>query len=480
MSISTPILRNTAALAVAKLTEKGASIALSFLIARQLGASSLGIYAASIVFLGLLAVSAEMGATSFLVREIARDRKRTPEYLTHFGILTLVFSLIVVAITWIALPHLGYSAELTASIYIVSFATVAVALKAIQEAAFLAHQKVEFITYVTLVGSLLNVGTSLWLLHSGHGVVALIAVYSAVQFGIVVSYGLLINHYIAPLKCSFQVTLAIDLVRRVRAFAGSSLLGALLARPEVLILSLFHDDAQIGFYSAALQIVLLWQVIPETYMRNLYPVLSQAHRDADRGASQPLIGQSVKYLLAMSLPLASGIFVAARPIVDLIYGPGFEPSVPLVRIMAFCIPLAFLFELLWRLLAARDQQGLMFRAQAFMAAVRLGGGYALIAWLASTGAAVSTLLVTLLHISLLAFYARRQDPELGILRHAWRLSLAAVGMGTFAAVLVNRSHLWVVVLAAAVFYAGLAVLLRAISPDEFGFIRKTGAFRTTS
>jgi O-antigen/teichoic acid export membrane protein len=176
--------------------------------------------------------------------------------------------------------------------------------------------------------------------------------------------------------------------------------------------------------------------------------------------------------------LASGIVVAARPIVNLLYGPGFEASIPLVRIMALCIPLAFLFELLWRLLAARDQQGLMLRAQVFMAAVRLSGGYVLIAWLASVGAAASTVLMMLLHNSLLVFYARRQEPRFGILRHAGRLLLAAIAMGVLAAALVGRSQLWVVVLAAAVFYAGLIVLLRVVSLDDFGPLRKTGQVST--
>ena len=477
MTRPSPLLKNTTALAVAKLIEKGASICLSFFIARYLGASALGVYAATVVFLGLLSVAAEMGSTSFLVRELSRDRSRTNSYLIHFGVMALVFSCGMIGVAFLIVPRLGYSDELLASVYVITFAIIPVVLKAIQEAAFLAHQRVEFITYTTLAGALIHVGLSLFLLHQGHGIVSVVFVYAVAQSVIVLCYFLLLNRHIARLQWDFSFPFAVQLIRQVRAFAGSSVLGGILARPEVMILSLFKNDAQIGFYSAALQIVLLWQVIPETYMRNLYPVLSRSQQTPDWRHDQPILDQSIKYLLAISLPLAIGIFVAARPIVDFLYGPGFGLSVLLVRIMALCIPLTFLFELLWRLLAARDQQNLMLRAQVVISLVRLAGGYALIAWLASTGAAVITALMILSHNLLLGFYTRRDGISLGICRQAWRLVVAALGMGTFAALLVDRSDLWIVVVAAAAFYSVLVVMLRALSPTEFALIRKISQMR---
>src|SRR5437879_13475315 len=97
-------------------------------------------------------------------------------------------------------------------------------------------------------------------------------------------------------------------------------------------------------------------------MMNVFPILSQLHHAGDRHNCQRILDRSIKYLLAISMPLMTGIFVAAHPIVDLLYGPGFGPSGSALRIMALCIPLGFLFELLWRLLAPRDRQHLMLRA----------------------------------------------------------------------------------------------------------------------
>src|SRR5438093_8097657 len=83
------VFKNTVALAVSRLVEKCASVCLSFFIARYLGAAALGVYAAVIVFFALISLAAEMGSTTFLVREISRDRTRTSAYLIHFSVLTI-------------------------------------------------------------------------------------------------------------------------------------------------------------------------------------------------------------------------------------------------------------------------------------------------------------------------------------------------------------------------------------------------------
>ena len=413
-----------------------------------------------------------MGASSFLVREIARARTQASLYFVHIAVMTLLVSCAVTIMAWLLVPQLGYSAELLASIQPVTLAIAPGVLRTIQEAVLVAHQRVEFITYSTLVASVFTVGATLGLLHSGHGIVSVVVVFMLAQYLVAMSYLFLIHRYVTRLRWAFRIGFAWDLLRHIKVFAGSSLLGGLCARPEILLLSFFRNDAQIGFYSAALRMTDLWQAIPETYLKNVFPVLSRAHHTADAQQCQVIVDKSIKYLLAISLPLAAGTCAAARPLVHWLYGPSFEPSVAAVRIMAWCIPLTFVFELLWRLLAARDNQHLMLRAQVVTTLARLAGGYALIATMASLGAAINVLVTGLGHNLLLGFYAQQAGTRLGIWRLGWRLAVAALGMGVVAAVLATRSALWVVVPAGAALYATTALLLRALSLDEVALFRK--------
>jgi O-antigen/teichoic acid export membrane protein len=356
-------------------------------------------------------------------------------------------------------------------VYIVIFAMIPATLKTLQEAVFVAHERVEFVTYSTLIAAALVVGATFYLLRHGYGIVSLVVVYAAVQYVISLCHFFLLNRYLVNLEWSFDYRFALRMVKEIKVLAGSSLLAAVSSRPEVMLLSFLKSDAQIGFYSAALRIVDLWQVIPETYMRNVFPLLSRSEHTQDKRTSGMLLSRSLKYLLAISLPVTVGIFVAARPITALLYGPGFDQTVTALRIVTWYIPLTFLHEVLWRLLVARDQQHLLVRAQAITIVVRLAMGYLLIGWLASLGAAISATLIFLEHNLLLWFFVRRDGTRLGLFRLAWRLSLAALVMGLLATLLVSRSELWVVVLAAAFCYGTMVILLEALSSNELALFR---------
>jgi O-antigen/teichoic acid export membrane protein len=467
------------ALAISRLVTSLSTVGLSFFVARRLGASGLGIYSAAMVFFGLISLAAEMGSTNYLVREISKDRTRTNRYLVHLGVMTVVAALAVMAVAWVVVPHLGYSAELSASVYVVIFATIPGTLKTIQEAVFVAHQRVEFITYSTMVAAVVNVGVTLYLLRSRHGIVSLVFAFAIVQYVVALCYFVFLNRHIARLHWNFSFRFAFQLIQEIRAFAGISFLTALAGRPEILILSLFKNDAQMGFYSAALRITDVWALIPQTYMTNVFPVLSHSHHTADRRTTQLIVDKSIKYLLAVSLPLMAGVFVAARPIIRLMYGPGFEPSVAPLRIMASCIPLVSLSAVLWRLLAARDQQHSVFHIQLVTTVARLAAGYAVIAWFAALGAAIVTSVMVLVNNLLLEIYVRRDGTRLGVLRLTWRLSVAALGMGALTALFVNRCPLWLVVAVSMTIYIVFVVLLKAQSPDDLILFRRIWRQRTS-
>lgn len=466
------IFKNTAALALSRSIDGVITVVLSFFVARRLGAAGLGIYSASIVFYGLIALAAEMGSTNFLMREIARDRSRTNEYLTHLGTMALCGSVIVMAAARFIVPYLGYGPELRACVYVVICATIPGVWRTMQEAVFVAHQRVEFVTYSTLCSAVVNLCTVLLLLKKGFGIVSLVIAFATVQYVVSICYFLFINCCIQRLHWHLHFSTALQLIKGIRAFAGSSILGGLCARPEVFILSLFRNDAQIGFYSAALRLVSVWAVIPQTFMTNVYPVLANAENEGDRDRSQRILNKSLKYLLASSLPLCFGIFAAAGPIMRVLYGPAFAPSVTSLQIMVWTIPLSFISSVLWRLLAARGEQHLVLRAQVVTAIVRLAGGYALIASFAAMGAALSTTLSLTAQNLLLEVYVRRNGTRLQMFRRNWRLFASVLIMGAGTAIFSNRLHIWSLIPLAAVLYVSAALLLKACTAEDVALFRQ--------
>lgn len=471
MSQARQIFKNTAAMTVADLVNRAGSMLLSFLIARMLHASGLGIYSAAIAYYGLIAVASGMGAQDFLVREIARDRERTNRYVVHASVVALAVSSAVMAVFFLILPHLDYSTELASGTGVVILAIIPGTLNTIQNAVFVAHQRVEFVLYTRFVATLVNVILSVVLLASGEGVVSLLVAFVVVEYLVMFCFYFFISRYIARFRWEFHLAFARKLVWEMRVFAALSLLSALFAQPEVIILSLVSDEEQIGYYSAANKLVGFWYLVSQMYMANVYPVLSRSYYLAEE-KFQIIQDKSIKYLLALSLPLTAGIVGAAAPATRLFYGPGFEAAVLPLQIMALNIPLAYVSAVLWRVLAARNRQDRVLWVRIVTLITRLGGGYLLAVWWGVLGAAISVPLNLLLNTLLLALYVRRSGIQIHFVALGWRFALAAAAMGVVAWVLGPQLNLWLLVLIAAAVYAGLVLLLKGFGDDDLALFRQ--------
>lgn len=471
MSQAQQIFQNTSLLALAKILERVSSIVLVFLVARALGASALGVYAGAIAFYGLFAVAGELGASNMLVRDIARDRSATTSYLVHLGAIAATVGGLAVALAWAIVPWLDLEQAIRDGFLIVTLAIVPATVRIIQEAVFVAHQRVEFQTAVTFVTSMATIAATAALVATGQGVSSLLGVFVGLQWFVMLAYFGLISRFIAPVRAPFRRATAWGLLKRLRAFAGMSVLAALFAQPELLILAMLSSSAKVGFYAAAFRLVIVWQVIPQTFMVNVFPVLSRAFVDRERDF-RIIPEKAIKYLLAATLPISAGLLVAADPIVRLLFGTDFASAVDVLRILALSIPVLAINSVLWRVLVARDRQRQVLGLLTLSTVMRLAATVGLVLAWGAIGAAIAAVASLTLYSAGLAVLVRRDGVDLRLGELGERFALATVAMAALTWVLVARFELWVVIPAAALTYAVLVWVLRAFSSDDVALFRR--------
>jgi O-antigen/teichoic acid export membrane protein len=472
------VFKNTFALGLAQAIEKAVSVFLGIFVARKLGAAGLGVYSAAMVYYGLLFMAAEFGATVYLTREISKDQSQTSRYVVHLAVLSGALAVSFAIIARTIMPWLGYSPELQRCLYVIIWAIIPAVLKAIQEAVFIAYQRAEFLTYSALIAAVVNITISLSLLLRGFGAVSLVTAFVVVQFVVTAFYFVSINRRITRLHWEFSLGFAWKVVREMRAFTGSSLVQGFFSRPEIILLSFTKNDAQIGFYSAALRLLDVWQLIPRVYMTSVYPILTKYHHSGDARAHR-VRSKSIKYMLAWSFPVTVGMFMLARPILQLLYGSGFGPSVPVLRILVWMIPLSSLLTVVWRVLSARGDQEDVFSMQIVSLLARFGAGYLFIRWFASLGAAISSTAGGLLLVALCVYQLRRDGTRLNFLPLTGRLALAAAGMAVVTFILQKHANFWVVVPAGAASYVAMVLLFKAFSDEDFSTFRRIWRVQST-
>jgi O-antigen/teichoic acid export membrane protein len=471
------IFKNTAIMAASQGIQRVGSILLAFFVARILHASGLGVYAGAMAIYELVAITGEMGVTNLLVREVGKDHSNTNRYLFHLGVMSGGVSGLLMLIFLLVLPHLGYSPELYAAMHIVILAMIPATLNSIQEGIFVAHQRVEFITLTTSVATLLNIGVSLYLLLTGYGIVSLLIAFVISQCVVAVCYFFLIHRFISPLHWEFDFRFALDLAHEIKTFAAVAILAAFFSRPEVIILTLVSTVTQTGYYSAALRVFNITQLVPQMYMTNVFPVLSRAYHISDN-SPEAMQDQSTRYVAAFTLPMAVGIAVVAGPIIRLLYGPGFESAVPVLQVLALNIPLSAFFAILWRVLFARHRQDRVLMAMAISTALELVGDFLLISRWDALGAAVAATAISLVYSLLLMFFIQRDGSRTQPVQLTWRFGAAAGGMGivmwAIGLAIGSNGPLSLVLLvpAALISFVLLVYLFRAFSPEDLAFIEE--------
>ena len=377
----------------------------------------------------------------------------------HASAIVAVGSGLAVGVFLIVVRQLGFSHELTTAVSVVALALLPGTLNSIQEAVFIAHQRVSFQTYVMAVASLANVGGGIYLLERGSGLVSLFVLFVALEYLVTAIYFVLISRRITRLSPEWDWTFARRFLRDVRPFAGTSIVAAVFSRPEIILLSVIGTAEQVGFYAAAFKVAALWNDVAQVFMATVFPVMSRMYEQG-KARFEAIWTTAMRHLLAGSLPLMVGTIVTAGPLARTLYGDGFGAAATPMRILALSMPLVAIQAVLWRVLSVRAQQSTVFHVQAVSVAARLALAYPLIVLAGVKGAAIAVTATFLLHTALLAFYVRRDGTKIQLLRVALPLAVVSAAMGMVAWIVLRQVDLWAAIGAAAITYLLLLIPLR--------------------
>lgn len=464
------IFKNTLALSIASAGQMAGNIILYFYLSRLLQAEGLGIYSTVIAVFHTIILGCAV-VNPFIPRELSKDLSKTNRYFIHGSLISIAIALVLTMGLIILIPFLGYLPQTQIGLYIISAAILPEALNVVIFTVFISHQRAKFISATSILVILGRILVSLLALRLGFGVISLVIVYASFSYvSLFVNY-LLMKRYVHKAVWEFDFRFLSNMLRELKYFAGTTGLNMLFSQSEVIILSLIAGETQVGFYSASLKLVTIWTMVPTSYATAVFPVLSATYQES-REKAIDLQNRSLKFLLALAIPLAVGIFITAEVVINLFYGPNFNESIATLRILAWYLPLAFCNMVLYRMLYVRGEQHIVFRIQFVSEIFQVLLAVLLIPTKGSNGAAWALIGGNLGYAILSAYYIQRDKSPLPLFKLTWRFILGSIVMGLFAWVFYTRINLILLVLIAALIYTGVLLLVRAFSPDDIRIIKQ--------
>ena len=461
------VFTNIGLLSGSQLLTWSLTIAWTLFVPRLIGPYGMGLIVIATATAGILVGVAGLGARPMLVKEIAADPTRAPQLLGTAFIVRAALILPAGALTLIYVHLAGFERGQSLAVYlgfgIASFTLIA-------EVAQAGLQGIERMEYQAS-GEVLNkavqtmVGIPMALL--GLGAISLIVLQVA-------GAALLTALNLAWVR-RFRIDWRLNL-GRIYSFLSDSIsywsfaiFSTFYLWVDATMLSLMTPGQVVGWYGVPTRIFQTLMFVPVILSTAWLPRLAGAYAlgpdNLKKAARLPL-----ELVTVMSLPIAVGVALVARPVMLLIYGPTYEPSIPVLEVLAItCVPM-YINIMVNQVLIASNRQILWTRAMILASLVNPALNLVLIRYFqahfgnGAIGSAIAMLVTEAVIVAMGVWVIRRfVDPGM-----FWRLSRAVLATAVMAALAWPAARLGLVqeVLTGVASFSILVVALRVISGDE--------------
>jgi O-antigen/teichoic acid export membrane protein len=330
--------RNFWALTVSNILYRLVSVGVAMYLGRALGAAVLGQYATVMNVLTLFLSFSDLGVTNFIIKEVSKQRSLTAEYLNNFFALQVFTGIAVVLSILLTGVLSGYPPLLMLALAIGCLGPFFSGLSNAYNALLNAHEVIWPFAVIEMICMLVFLAGNIIVVLLHEGLIALIVVtvvVSAVKYLLGRQWSKRFD-----LRVRWQMDQRTVTRLLVMGFPFLIINGAHYAiqRLDVLFLSWVDSDAHIGMYAASSRLIFASLFFINAAGTAVYPVLSRLLIE-DQQSARSVFRRSNTALVISANYTALIFFFLAPGIISLLYGPGYDGSVAVLRILAWFIPL---------------------------------------------------------------------------------------------------------------------------------------------
>lgn len=495
------IFKNSAVTFGLRLFVRGLDTVILLLLVGSLDPAALGAYnTAALLVAQYLATFTEFGLGVLLTREVARHPNAAQRLFgVTLGLRLILIGVAAVPVAWLvitayhAIGALGLSEPLTnegqQAIWILLLTLVPGAYSGAVTALYNAAERMEVPAVIEVFTALLSFLARIGVLVLGWGVIGLAwAAVFVSSITALIFLALQVRTFFTP-TLSFDGTALRQLVPQALPLMLNNLLSVIFFRFDLFIVRAFggsNADLLVQQYVLPYQLLNIALVLPPAVTFAVFPLLARRAGGA-RSELASAQQRTLHLLLLIAFPLAMLMTVLADDLVWLFARRRFAeylPSVTVLAVLAWFLPLSFVNGLLQYVLIAIERQTAITRAFVIGAAFNLTANLIAIPLAIRWGrpqdallaAAVITILSEVVLYMVLHPVLRREGLTPAIHRLMWRPALASLLM----AVAMAPAILWLpdwlgsagaILIGPLVYVAGLW-MLGAIGAEELALARR--------
>lgn len=469
MDVVKSVARNTFFLISGEVASKLISFLVSIVLVRYLGQVELGKYSLAMAYLFFFAAVPYFSHETVLAREMAvRSDEEAGRWLGAALLLRLILSFAGIVLALTGLCVINYSAEIRGLILVAALGML-VSFRNLFIAVFQKKMALGIYAAATTGMNLLAAGLTLLLIGLGARVIHFIWLNTALAFATGAVFFAMARARV-PVRWSWEKKIWVSLLRHSFPVAGSHFFERILSRMDQLILFSLAGVAALGLYSATVTLTEAFLFIPGSLVVTLLPVLSGYFVEAPE-KHRRLVELGAKALAAVALPAALGLSFFASELIGFVFGARYEDSAPILKILAWSLPLMFLLILMRHVLISAQRQKIILWGALAGAAANIPLNIVLIRAWGAPGAALATTVAYAFPLLCLLMEFESRGLFCNSLKGVAKIFPAALGMG-FSCWLA-RDLFWIAnLLMATSVYAALLILSRGVGRADWEILKR--------
>lgn len=472
MSHAQKITANTSWYLIALTVQKLFSFVYFIILARFLEPSNYGQYQLAINFALMLSVIADLGLSSVLIRETARQLIDQEKLFKQIFSLKIILSLMTGLIIVLGNILLYAGNPVQPLIYFTALIVIIDSFTLLFYGFIRGQQNLGYESIGTIVFQIIILTLGLILMRFSQSALHFIwVILFASLFNFLYSWVILQKKYHLKLKWYFDRSLANTIFAIAWPFALSAIFAKIYAYIDGLILAQLHGSASLGIYSVAYKITFAFQFIPLAFVAALYPAFANYWQN-DKAQLEKTLLRAINYLAYISLPIAAGIVALAPVLIRSLYTSNYANAIIPLQILVLSLPFLFINFALSYFLSATDRQKINTRNLALVMLLNIILNFILIptwsAWGASLASSISTIFLFILNLR--AVY---KVTVIGL--KSWlplvKAIIAALLMAWLVVFLANFLNIWLDIIFGGLVYFALLIIFKNLKIEDYRYLK---------
>lgn len=465
MSRIQTIFKNMSWLLISQVIASVCGFLWTILMARYLGVSNYGILGFAVSVSGILGIIDDLGISAHIVRHVATDNDSAPKYLGNiipFKVILGVINLIVTPIILVLLKLDPYT------IFITLLFTIEIIFKSYTNSLFGVFQAFEKGKCQGIGNILMNTSTFLFILISIYADLGLagisISYILANLLSFIYTYYVL-NRHIARPKYELDWEFCKKITLLSLPFAVTGILYTIYYSIDLVMLTKLVGSYANGIYNATYKLISVLTLFYSVYTAVIFPVMSKFFKN-DKKLLIISYEKSIKYLMLVIIPIATGTVFYSLDIIQLIYGHQYDQASSVLSILIWTVCLLFISGASNTLLNASHKETTVTKIYAIAAVFNIILNLIMIPYFSYNGAAITTVLSEVLIVVLQTYVIRKLGHKANKKLY---LDLTKIIMGSLVlgiALYFLNLNMWIAIPVGIIIYFATVYLLRVFDDDD--------------